>query len=296
MNCEQARQIKIVDFLSNIGKEPARIYGNHAWYNSPVRTDKKPSFKVDLNKNLWFDVGTGDGGDILDLVMLLNSTNITGALMILQKPELSKQSFSFSEKQKSYGIKIKHIQSLQNRALIQYLKTRKIPANIASLFLKEAYYYTSKGQEKAFFALAFKNDKGGYELRNGNKTQKNPDGYKICSSPKYITTIPGIDNTVNLFEGFMDFLSALVYFRTKDPVHKTIVLNTIENLPYIESQIKLADRINLYLDNDDPGKATVEKIMRLNSNVTNYATIIYPNNKDFNQFLNSNYYENTKQK
>ncbi len=294
MNCEQAKQIKIVDFLSNIGKNPTKVYGDNVWYNSPVRTDKKPSFKVNLSKNRWFDVGTGEGGNILDLVMLMNSTSITGALMILQKPELTKTSFSFSEKQKSSGIEIKHIQPLQNQALIHYVKSRKIPISIASLYLMEAYYYSYKGQEKAFFALAFKNDKGGYELRNGNKTEKNPNGYKVCSSPKYITTIPGNNNTINIFEGFMDFLSAMVYFNTRKPVHKTIILNTIENLPYIELQLKSARKINLYLDNDEAGSRTSQRIIELNPNIKDYSAIIYPENKDFNEFINSNYYGKTK--
>ncbi|MGQ8335660.1 toprim domain-containing protein [Sunxiuqinia sp. A32] len=296
MNCEQAKQIKIVDFLSSTGRNPARVYGDYAWYNSPLpfRNDSNPSFKVNISKNIWIDVATGEGGNILDLVMAMNSTSVTGALMILQKPELSKHSFSFSEKQKSPGIKINHIQPLQNRALIEYVENRGIPADIASRYLMEAYYKTYPDQEKAFFALAFKNDKGGHELRNGNKTAKQPQGYKVKATPNYVTTIPGNNNTLNVFEGFMDFLSAMVYFKTKKPAHKTIILNSVVNLNYIESLLKSARKINLYLDNDDSGITAVERVKELNPKVTNYSTIIYPQYKDFNQFLNSNDYENKR--
>ena len=277
MNCEQAKEIKIADFLTNIGIEPARIYGDHAWYNSPVRTDKAPSFKVNLSKNRWFDVGTGTGGNILDLVMLMNSTNVTGALMILQKPELSTSSFSFSEKQKASSIEIKHVQPLQNRALVEYVEQRGIPAQIAALYVMEAYYYTYPGQEKAFFALAFKNDKGGYELRSNS--------FKGGNTPKYVTTIPGNNNTINIFEGFMDFLSAMVYFKTRKPAHKTIVLNTVGNLKYIEPLVQSARKINAYLDNDEAGQKALSDILALNPNTVNQAAIIYPGNKDFNEFL-----------
>ena len=294
MNCEQAKKIKIVDFLSNIGKEPSKVYGDFAWYSSPVRTDKKPSFKVKLSENLWFDVSTGEGGNILDLVMEMNSTSVAGALMILQKPELSKQSFSFSEKQKASGIGIKHIQPLQNKALIEYVVNRGIALSVAKRYLFEAYYKTYQKQEKAFFALAFKNDKGGYELRNGFATQKNPKGNKLCVSPKYVTTIPGRDDAINVFEGFMDFLSALVYFGADRPANKTIVLNTVENLKYIEPFIKSASHVNCYLDNDDAGAGATEKMQLLNPNTTNHSSIIYPNYKDFNEFLNSNDYESKK--
>lgn len=283
MNCDQAKQIKIVDFLSNHGIEPARVYGDHAWYNSPIRTDKTPSFKVNLSKNQWFDVGAGSGGNILDLVMEMNATSITGALMILQKPELSKPSFSFSEKQKSTGIEIKHIQPLQNRALLQYLGSRRIPAKIASLYVMEAYY---KAKERQYFALAFKNDKGGYELRSKS--------YKLCSTPKYITTIPGNNNSINVFEGFMDFLSAMVFFNTKKPANKTIILNTTHNLRYIEPLLKSARKINLYLDNDESGIKARSEIISLNPNVKDYSSIIYPNNNDFNEFLNSKDYGSKK--
>lgn len=286
MNCEQAKKIKIVDFLSNMGKQPSRVYGDFAWYNSPVRTDNKPSFKVKLSDNMWFDVSTGSGGNILDLVMLMNSTNVAGALMILQRPELAKQSFSFSEKQNSPGIEIKHIQPLQNRALIEYLNHRGIPSSIGKRYLYEAYYNTYPGQNKSFFALAFKNDKGGFELRSSH--------FKGCNSPKYITTIPGRDSAINVFEGFMDFLSALAYYRTNKPANKTIVLNTVENLKYAELVIKAASRVNLFLDNDAAGSSATEKIRMLNPNTTDYREIIYPNNKDFNEYLNSKNYENNR--
>lgn len=294
MNCEQAKEIQIVDFLNNLGYKAARVYGVHVYFNAPYRKDKNPSFKVNSRKNRWYDLGTGDGGNILDLVMLINSTNISGALLILQKPELSKTSFSFSEKQKSTGIEIKHVQPLQNRALVQYVESRGIPAKIASLYLMEAYYNTYLEQKNAFFALAFKNDKGGYELRNGHKTEKYPSGYKVKTSPNYITTISGNSNIINVFEGFMDFLSAMVFFKTTKPAYKTIVLNTTNNLIYIEPLIKSAKKINLYLDNDESGFKARDIAIGLNPNAIDHSSIMYPNFNDFNQFLNSNDYENKR--
>ena len=292
MNCEQAKQIKIVDFLNNLGHEAARVYGDHVYFSAPYRKDKNPSFKVNRRKNRWYDLGTGDGGNILDLVMLMNSTNIAGALVILQNPELSKTSFSFSEQQKAAGIKIKHVQPLQNRALIEYVNSRGIPTKLAKLYLFEAYYYVSKKQTRPYFALAFKNDKGGYELRNGNKTEKSPDGYKIKANPNYISTIPGNNNALNVFEGFMNFLSAMVYYNTTRPGNKTIVLNSTVNIAFIEPLIKNAKKVNLYLDNDEPGFKARDIAMGLNSNAIDHSSIIYPNFNDFNKFLNSNNYGN----
>jgi len=275
MNCEQAKEIRIVDYLSRQGIDPSRVYGDNVWYRSPLRDEKNPSFKVNIKKNSWYDTGTGSGGGVIDLVMQMNSTDVTGALLILQRPGLAKPSFSFSEKQSSPGIEIKRVQSLQNKALVQYVESRGIPAEIAAMYVSEAYYRVGK---KNYFALAFKNDKGGYELRS--------KFFKGCASPKHVTTIPGNDTSLNVFEGFMDFLSAMVHFKTRKPTNKTIILNSLSNLAYIEPKLKTARKINLYLDNDEAGAKAAERVKEMNPNVTNHTTIIYPNNKDFNEFLN----------
>ena len=57
------------------------------------------------------------------------------------------------------------MQPLQNKALIQYLEQRAIPADVARPYLQEAYY-TVAGRDRTYFALAFPNQTGGYELRN----------------------------------------------------------------------------------------------------------------------------------
>lgn len=61
------REIPIADFLSAMGIHPTKQKGNALWYSAPYRTERTPSFKVDTAKNVWFDFGTGKGGDIFDL-------------------------------------------------------------------------------------------------------------------------------------------------------------------------------------------------------------------------------------
>ncbi len=276
MNCKTAKNISIIGYLASIGIKPEYIKNESVWYCSPFRHESKPSFKVDRNKNIWYDFGTGNGGNILDIVMQLNTTGITGALLILQKPELSKTHFSFSEQQNSQSNKIviKKIQPLQNRALLQYLLSRKISQFKAVNFVQEAYYQVNG---KQYFALAFKNDKGGFELRNKY--------FKGGTSPKAITTIAGNKNTINLFEGFFDFLSALEYFSTRKPIGTTIVLNSLSNIENIFHL--LPKHINLYLDNDNAGNQAAEKIKSTHRRVKDYSKIIYPDFNDFNEFLKS---------
>lgn len=276
MNCKQAKQIPITHYLNTIGLKPETLKNGSAWYNSPFRQESKPSFKVDRDNNIWYDFGTGTGGNVLDLVMSLNKTGIPGALLILQKPELSKPDFSFSEKQSSYSgnIEIKHLQPLQNRALIEYLQSRKITPAKAASHLQEAYYQVN---DKQYFALAFKNDRGGFELRNKY--------FKGSSSPKAATTISGTSNAVHIFEGFIDFLSSLEHYRTTKPAGTCIILNSVSNLDTVIDTLEQYQQINLYLDNDNAGNQAAESIKSRYPKVKDYSKIIYPHHKDMNEFL-----------
>lgn len=275
MNCSTAKKISIIGYLASLGIKPNNLKNGSAWYCSPFRQETKPSFKVDRNNNIWYDFGTGTGGNILDLVMQLNGTGITGALLLLQKPEFSKQTFSFSEQQNSDdSIKIKHLQPLQNRALIQYLASRQISKAKAVNYVQEAYYQVNG---KQYFALAFKNDKGGFELRNKY--------FKGSSSPKAITTIPGSRKALSIFEGFIDFLSAIEFYQVRKPAGSCIILNSVSNLDAIIARLSDFEKINLYLDNDPAGTQAANKMKNVHPRITDFSKIIYEKFKDMNELL-----------
>ena len=52
MTIAEAKNISIKEFLSEIGIEPAQNRGGYGMYNSPLRNENTPSFKVDYQKNL----------------------------------------------------------------------------------------------------------------------------------------------------------------------------------------------------------------------------------------------------
>ncbi len=80
MNCEEANQMDMVDYLNAAGHQPKKIRGNNYWYLSPLRNEKEPSFKVERNKNVWYDHGLGKGGKLVDFVMEFHHTNVSEAL------------------------------------------------------------------------------------------------------------------------------------------------------------------------------------------------------------------------
>lgn len=66
MNCEQANQVDLVDYLHSLGYNPKTIKGEDHWYLSPLRQEKEASFKLNKNKNVWYDHGLGKGGNLVD--------------------------------------------------------------------------------------------------------------------------------------------------------------------------------------------------------------------------------------
>jgi hypothetical protein len=46
----------LVQFLKSLGREPTIIRNHDYWYKSPFRAEKTASFKVNWNRNIWFEV------------------------------------------------------------------------------------------------------------------------------------------------------------------------------------------------------------------------------------------------
>jgi len=286
MNCKLANEMNIAGFLMSKGINPAKTAGNSFWYCSPLRNEKTPSFKVDRVKNVWYDFGTATGGRLVDLVCKYYNVDVPGALLILSGASIATPLLPFTDKQTFHDyqetkIEIKYTQPLQNIALIQYLHQRKINPGLASLYCREAYYCTYR-RDRSYFSIAFENDLHGYELRNKY--------FKGSTSPKDITTIPGINGfAVNVFEGFMDFLSALTYYNIQQPSCDTIVLNGVEFIQKFIDRLPRYARINLFLDNDRAGQEASDRIAELRPDAVNRSQILYPGFKDYNEFLMNQY-------
>lgn len=61
------KRFPIEDFLARLGHHPVQRRVNAIWYRSPYREEHTPSFKVNPDKNLWFDFGANKGGNIFAL-------------------------------------------------------------------------------------------------------------------------------------------------------------------------------------------------------------------------------------
>ena len=110
MEIQNIKQISITEYLQQQGYSPARVQGIHFWYCSPLRNESTPSFKVNTERNQWYDFGTGEHGDIIDLVCALQHCTMNEAIELLTgSKQIVHQDFSFGGERKTSKHKLEII-------------------------------------------------------------------------------------------------------------------------------------------------------------------------------------------
>ncbi|OUP29898.1 toprim domain-containing protein [Bacteroides sp. An19] len=293
MNILQIKQIAIVDFLLAIGIHPTKETTVSAWYHAPYREDENPSFKVNKNRNIWYDFATAKSGDIIDLAVLVYRTpNIPKVLKMIERaaPAVPLKVRTFvphpqpsapaGMQPQASAFQDLRLLALASIPLLSYLSKRGIDLDIARQECREAHY-TCHG--KSYYAIAFPNEAGGYEIRNPY--------YKGCIAPKAVSLFSeGQTDSVCLFEGFMDYLSFLTLRkreRLSVPCYGAdlLVLNSVNNLPKALPRLKAYKHIYCYLDNDDAGRRVVDMLRELKSDAVHDMMETYPLYKDLNDIL-----------
>ena len=274
MEIQHIKQIAITDYLQQQGYAPARVQGIHYWYYSPLRNECTPSFKVNTERNQWYDFGSGEHGDIIDLVCALHRCTISEAIRLLSgAKQVAHQEFSFGGKRKfsERKLEILSAQPLSNPYLLRYLAARAIPLPVASAYCSEVLF---QNMNRTYYAIGFSNDAGGWEIRNMY--------FKGCIAPKAITTISKATDVLQIFEGFMDFLS----WQTLNPSSTcdTIVLNSLALLPRIQEKIKSYKQVESFLDNDDAGRKSFEVLKQFYPQIID-GSVRYRTHKDINEWL-----------
>ena len=61
MHLHDIKQVSIVDYLARAGYKPA-YQGRELLVLLPATPELTPSFKVNAERNQWYDFGTGDHG------------------------------------------------------------------------------------------------------------------------------------------------------------------------------------------------------------------------------------------
>lgn len=282
MELNQIKRISIRSYLAQRGITPKTEKPGYGMYLSPLREERTPSFKVDWQANLWHDFGTGDGGSIIDLVARMENCSVADAIKRLDNGTLSDTAPSYVEWERQSSpdksrIEILSVGRLEHPALVGYLRDRGIDSAIAKQYCDEVRYCIGGND---YFAIGFKNDAGGWELRNRN--------FKGSSTPKNITTIRNGSDTVMVFEGFIDFLSYLSLKENSSPSIDSAVLNSVTNLtkaiPFLESH----RTVHAFLDNDDAGRKALANLRAsIPSSEVVDQSAFYRQHKDLNDYWQS---------
>src|SRR5690606_5516614 len=132
LSISEAKAIDMVDYLSGLGYQPAKIRNADYWYLSPFRNEKVPSFKVNRKLNCWYDHGLGKGGSIIDFGIELYSCSVGDFLQNLKGDfSFHQPIFQKSERpEKESKIAILQSAKLTSIPLLRYLEQRRIPVEI----------------------------------------------------------------------------------------------------------------------------------------------------------------------
>ena len=287
MTIEESKNIKLADYLHSLGYNPVKQQGSSLWYKSPFREEKEPSFKVNPDRNLWYDFGLGKGGNIIALAQeLYASDSVPYLLDKIAQQALHVRPVSFSFRQQSStqpSFQQLEVVPLSSPALYSYLQERGINTELAKRECKEVRFVNNG---KQFFAVGFPNASGGYEVRNKY--------FKGCIAPKDITYIRQKGEpreTCYMFEGFMDYLSFLTLRQksclTYPDLDKQdyIILNSVSNLSKALYPLGNYEHIHCFFDNDAAGMKAVQELHREYGWRVRDSSRIYSNYKDLNDYL-----------
>lgn len=274
MNYQNAKKIDLVSFLKKQGLTPSKTKGENVWFLSPFRKEKTPSFKIDTNKNLWYDFGEGAGGkSVLDLVIRLNNCSVKEAL-----ENLKNDTFSFHQQKiiiaetKCYSI-LKIIE-IRNPHLIAYLHKRKINLDLAKKFCTEIHYLDKL--QKEYYGIGFKNNNEGFEVRN--------KFFKGCVGKKAITTIYNDSHVVSLFESWSDFLSYLT-LKKEVPEEDFIILNSTSMVKKAIELLNNYSEIKVFFDNDEAGDRATNLVLESTKSSASDKRVHYKKYNDLNDYL-----------
>jgi hypothetical protein len=281
LSLEEIRNLDMVDYLATLGHQPEHIKRDvDYWYLSPLRVEGEASFKVNRNLNRWYDHGLGKGGNLIDFGLLYFNCTVREFMEKFGPDSSAQQPVRLSFHQPAEHpeteskIEIQSVRPLFSYPLIHYLHERHIPLSVAEQYCSEVSY---KLDGRNYYGIGFKNDAGGYEIRNAF--------FKCSSAPKDITRIGNNGKELHVFEGFFDFLS----FRTLYPKEQhqdsdILVLNGAAMFERARPLMAAYPVKKLWLDHDATGEAYRKYALSLNEGFQDQSNL-YSKNKDLNEWL-----------
>ncbi len=276
--------------------------GLDLWYHSPFREEKTASFHVNLTKNKWFDFGgynprlahkgvMGDGGDIINFVQEHEGLNFQDSIKYLNGILKGSIITNRIEPRKpiNYSTEpafiIDQVIDIYSYPLKNLLSTRKISLQVAQNYLKEIRYHHTKTGSK-YYGLGMLNIENGYEIKQQE--------FKTSIGAKTIIFLKGKNSsTLDMFEGFMDFLTYQEHQKNRSvqPVNDTLILCSTSLrgvaslfLSQTPNTLDNYKSIHTYFDNDVGGSEARTYFKELYGSRLHEMNYIYGQHNDLNEW------------
>ncbi|MDO7875523.1 toprim domain-containing protein [Hymenobacter sp. ASUV-10] len=296
-----AKQIPLLAIMARLGCQPLGCAaGGNYYFRSPFREEQTASFVVCEPKNVWSDFGEPPGpgqkvagGDVLALVMKLTGVSLPVAKLTLAAWSADLPLPLALPPARPAGATVAtglrtftdvRVEPLTWASLVQYLSSRGINWPLVQRSVRhqehvQQIFYQVQGQQrsKPYFALAWKTA-GGWEVRSKS--------FQGTIGGKGLTWLPGHEPGVMVFEGFMDYFSALTYYRKSHFRCTVLVLNSVSLLGEALPQLREAEMIYWFGDNDAAGIRALHLLRQaVPSQCIKAFNELYRGFKDFNDFL-----------
>ena len=264
---KQLHAISIVEIMAHYGKR--LDHTRSGLYFSPFRDERTPSFHIDEAKNTWYDYGTSEGGNLFDFVCKF--VNITRgevydwlASFRHMVPESEYKALiapMLERKPHSSRIVIDSASHhFTRRKLVEYAADRAVSKEVLEKYCEEIVYHVDSAPDRKFYAIGFKNNSGGYVLRSSISKRCSSSDITTLGSDGEMTQDAACDKVL-VFEGFMDFLSWITDVKQQTPQYDCCILNSVSNIARALPWIMEHRNIAAFMDNDDAGRETLQKIM-----------------------------------
>jgi hypothetical protein len=267
----EIKQIPITTVLAARGIAHTHNHGAEFYYISPLTSEKTASFTVNTDKNVWYCHATGQGGDVIQFFMAYFGTDFDAALVLLahfkgSEPVQQLQAASFepaATEQKEANIRIDSVVGVSHRALISYLEQKRglnwglIRQSNKHLAKLKQVHYTSLTNNKQYFSLGWLNEANGVDLRSENfKSKLGNSTYTFLPGTKG----PKYEGHVAVFEGFINYFSALTHYKRPTLHYDVIVLNSGNNIDKALDLLRGYKTIHSFHDRDAAGRKLFSRI------------------------------------
>jgi len=220
---------------------------NKLFENPFKQEEKSNSFSVFKHRtqNIFVakDFSTGKIWNVITITMEYKKISFAEAIKFLlsfngQYSEPTNSPFSFQKENEVQPLpKHKEATDKQKGNLDYYLKKeRRISPTLAKEYVKYIQY---KIRDNLYYGLFFLNDSEGYAVRNKN--------FKGNFGKADVTTILYKNSTKWIvFEGFIDFLSCITYYKTRLKAN-VLVLNSTSHIERAKTVLKEMQAKQIYI-------------------------------------------------